>query len=144
MILTIKKSSTNYQTLKPKTLEEIFSEALTDSSSTNLNGEGHESRMMLGVKISKDNISGEIKIYNPRGKHYDEELTKQEYLIFVEGWRKGVYNLVLQVYRKRLDIIEKRIPELLTNKKSLIAIKERRTGLLQKYFNITRKLNQLS
>ena len=59
-------------------------------SSANLNGKGHESRMMHGVKISKDNISGEIKIFNPRGKDYDEELTPQEYLTFQEGWRIGV------------------------------------------------------
>ncbi len=124
-------------------LEDIFQEARTDFGSANLDGEGHESRMMYGVKISRDTLSGEIKIFNPRGKDYDEELTSEEYLIFSQGWRKGVYRLVLQVYRQRLDIIEKRIPELLNNKKSLLALKERRTGLMQKYYKITQKLNQL-
>ena len=124
-------------------LEEIFQEAKTDHGSANLDGDGHESRMMHGVKISRDILSGEIKIFNPRGKDYDEELTPEEYLIFNQGWRKGVYRLVLQVYRKRLDIIEKRIPELLNNKKSLESIKERRTSLIKKYFKITQKLNQL-
>ena len=98
---------------------------------------------MHGVKISRDTYTGEIKIFNPRGKDYDEELTSEEYLIFSQGWRRGVYQLVLQGYRKRLDIIEKRIPELLNNKKSLLVIKERRTGLMQKYYKITQKLNQL-
>jgi hypothetical protein len=124
-------------------LEEIFQEAKTDHGSANLDGDGHESRMMHGVKISRDILSEEIKIFNPRGKDYDEELTSEEYLIFNQGWRKGVYRLVLQVYRKRLDIIEKRIPELLNNKKSLESIKERRTSLIKKYFKITQKLNQL-
>ena len=124
-------------------LEEIFQEAKTDHGSANLNGEGHESRMMHGVKISRDTYTGEIKIFSPRGKDYDEELTSEEYLIFSQGWRRGVYQLVLQGYRKRLDIIEKRIPELLNNKKSLLVIKERRTGLMQKYYKITQKLNQL-
>ena len=124
-------------------LDEIFKEAKTDHGSANLNGEGHESRMMHGVKISRDTSSGEIKIFSPRGKDYDEELTSEEYLIFNQGWRKGVYQLVLQGYKTRLDIIEKRIPELLNNKKSLLAVKERRTGLMQKYFKITQKLNQL-
>ncbi len=124
-------------------LEDIFQEARTDFGSANLDGEGHESCMMHGVKISRDTLSGEIKIFNPRGKDYDEELTSEEYLIFSQGWRKGVYRLVLQVYRQRLDIIEKRIPELLNNKKSLLALKERRTGLMQKYYKITQKLNQL-
>ena len=108
-----------------------------------MDGDGHESRMLHGVKISRDTLSREIKIYNPRGKDYDEELTSEEYLIFNQGWRRGVYQMVLQVYKKRLDIIEKRIPELLNNKKSLLAVKERRTSLMQKYYKITQKLNQL-
>ncbi len=129
--------------MKPDNIEEIFNQAKTDHGSANLNGEGHESRMMHGVKISRDTYTGEIKIFSPRGKDYDEELTSEEYLIFSQGWRRGVYQLVLQGYRKRLDIIEKRIPELLNNKKSLLVIKERRTGLMQKYYKITQKLNQL-
>ncbi len=140
MIQTLALYLTNYQTLR---LEDIFQEARTDHGSANLDGDGHESRMMHGVKISRDTLSGEIKIYNPRGKDYDEELTSDEYLIFNQGWRKGVYRMVLQVYKKRLDIIEKRIPELLNNKKSLLALKDRRTGLMQKYYKITQKLNQL-
>ncbi len=120
-------------------LEDIFQEARTDFGSANLDGEGHESRMMYGVKISRDTLSGEIKIFNPRGKDYDEELTSEEYLIFSQGWRKGVYRLVLQVYRQRLDIIEKRITEILNNKKKLLAVKKRRSGLMQKNYEITQK-----
>ena len=114
--------------MKPKTLEEIFNEAIVDCNSANLNGKGHESRMMHGVKISKDTISGEIKIFNPRGKDYDEELTPQEYLTFQQGWRIGVYKLVLKVYR---------------NQSSLKGFRDRRLSLTTKYFQITQKLNQL-
>tara|TARA_R110002111_G_scaffold1668_1_gene11525 strand:- start:48 stop:449 length:402 start_codon:yes stop_codon:yes gene_type:complete len=132
--------------LKPKTLEEIFNEAIVDCNSANLNGKGHESRMMHGVKISKDKISGEIKIFNPRGKDYDEELTPQEYLTFQQGWRIGVYKLVLKVYRNRLDLIQKRMAEEMNNKKSQSSLKgfrDRRLSLTTKYFQITQKLNQL-
>lgn len=132
--------------MKPKTLEEIFNEAIVDCNSANLNGKGHESRMMHGVKISKDNISGEIKIFNPRGKDYDEELTPQEYLTFQQGWRIGVYKLVLKVYRNRLDLIQKRMAEEMNNKKSQSSLKgfrDRRLSLTTKYFQITQKLNQL-
>jgi hypothetical protein len=132
--------------LKPKTLEEIFNEAIVDCNSANLNGKGHESRMMHGVKISKDTISGEIKIFNPRGKDYDEELTPQEYLTFQQGWRIGVYKLVLKVYRNRLDLIQKRMAEEMNNKKSQSSLKgfrDRRLSLTTKYFQITQKLNQL-
>ncbi len=132
--------------MKPKTLEEIFNEAIVDCNSANLNGKGHESRMMHGVKISKDTISGEIKIFNPRGKDYDEELTPQEYLTFQQGWRIGVYKLVLKVYRNRLDLIQKRMAEEMNNKKSQSSLKgfrDRRLSLTTKYFQITQKLNQL-
>ena len=132
--------------MKPKTLEEIFNEAIVDCNSANLNGKGHESRMMHGVKISKDNISGEIKIFNPRGKDYDEELTPKEYLTFQQGWRIGVYKLVLKVYRNRLDLIQKRMAEEMNNKKSQSSLKgfrDRRLSLTTKYFQITQKLNQL-
>ena len=66
----------------PKTLEEIFNQALADPSSSNLNGRGYESMMMHGVQIMRDNKSGDIKIFNPKGKEYHEELTFQEYEIF--------------------------------------------------------------
>ena len=121
--------------MKPKTLEEIFNEAIVDCNSANLNGKGHE-----------DNISGEIKIFNPRGKDYDEELTPQEYLTFQQGWRIGVYKLVLKVYRNRLDLIQKRMAEEMNNKKSQSSLKgfrDRRLSLTTKYFQITQKLNQL-
>jgi len=124
-------------------LVDIFDQAKNDPSSVNLDGRGYESRMMHGVQIMYYNRTSEIKIFNPRGKEYYEELTSEEYLLFEGGWRKGVYTLVLQSYRNRLDIIEKRIPEILNNKKSLTALKERRTGILKKYFKLTQKLNQL-
>ena len=127
----------------PNHLEEIFRQALNDPSSANLKREGYVSIMMHGVQIMRDNESGEIKIFNPKGKDYYEELTTLEYNIFQEGWRKGVYKLVLHVYRKRLKVIEEKIPQILTNKKSLLAIKEKRVGILKKYYKITQKLNQL-
>lgn len=129
--------------MKSNQLDKIFKEALDDPSSANLDGRGYESRMMHGVQIIRDDKSSEIKIFNPKGKDYYEELTTLEYDIFQEGWRKGVYKLVLHVYRKRLKVIEEKIPQILTNKKSLLAMKEKRVGILKKYYKITQKLNQL-
>lgn len=132
--------------MKPKTLQETFDEAIADSNSANLNGKGHESRMLHGVKISKLLYSGEIKIYNPKGKDYDEELTPQELTFFQQGWRRGVYGLILEVYRNRLDLIQKRIAEEMNSKKSQLSLKgfrDRRLSLTTKYFQITQKLNQL-
>ena len=122
---------------------DIFNQAKNDPSSVILDGRGYESRMMHGVQIMSYGETNQIKIFNPRGKEYYEELTPQEYLLFEGGWRKGVYTLVLQSYRKRLDVIEKKIPEVLNHNRSLTALKDRRSSILKKYFKLTQKLNQL-
>ena len=130
--------------MKPKTLEEIFNESLNDSESVNLDGKGYESRMMKGVRIINEN--GNIQIFNPKGKDYYEELTENEYALFNQGWRLGVYNLVLKVYRKRLNFIEKRIAQEINKKKrhsSLKGFRDKRLSIMNNYYKITQKLNQL-
>tara|TARA_B100000214_G_scaffold272029_1_gene202287 strand:+ start:736 stop:1119 length:384 start_codon:yes stop_codon:yes gene_type:complete len=124
-------------------LKDIYIQAEDDPATTNIDGKGYDAQMFHGVQIMRDHVTKDIKIFNPKGKDYYEELTPDEYLLFEEGWRKGVLNLVLQVYRNRLDVIEKKIPEVLNNYKYLSALKERRSGLLKKYFKLTQKLNQL-
>ena len=124
-------------------LKDIYIQAENDPATTNLDGKGYDAQMLHGVQIMRDHATEDIKIFNPKGKEYYEELTSDEYLLFDEGWRKGVLNLVLQVYRNRLDVIEKKIPQVLNNHKTLSALKERRSGLLKKYFKLTQKLNQL-
>tara|TARA_R110001592_G_scaffold201962_1_gene451220 strand:+ start:1766 stop:2158 length:393 start_codon:yes stop_codon:yes gene_type:complete len=129
--------------LKPKTLEDILQEAIKDPGSTNLSDRHYETRMLLGVRIQKYNLDGVIKIFNPRGKLYPEELTDQEYELFDRGWRIGVYRRVIQGYEERLENIKNRIPQLLAQNKKIDKKRDQRENLMRKRREITNKLNQL-
>lgn len=129
--------------MKPKTLEDILQEAIKDPGSTNLSDRHYEARMLLGVRIQKYNLDGVIKIFNPRGKLYPEELTDQEYELFDRGWRIGVYRRVIQGYEERLENIKNRIPQLLAQNKKIDKKRDQRENLMRKRREITNKLNQL-
>lgn len=129
--------------MKPKTLEDILQEAIKDPGSTNLSDRHYETRMLLGVRIQKYNLDGVIKIFNPRGKLYPEELTDQEYELFDRGWRIGVYRRVILGYEERLENIKNRIPQLLAQNKKIDKKRDQRENLMRKRREITNKLNQL-
>ena len=124
-------------------MEDILQEAIKDPGSTNLSDRHYETRMLLGVRIQKYNLDGEIKIYNPRGKLYPEELTDQEYELFDRGWRIGVYRRVILGYEERLENIKNRIPQLLAQNKKIDKKRDQRENLMRKRREITNKLNQL-
>jgi len=124
-------------------LEDILQEAIKDPGSTNLSDRHYETRMLLGVRIQKYNLDGVIKIFNPRGKLYPEELTDQEYELFDRGWRIGVYRRVILGYEERLENIKNRIPQLLAQNKKIDKKRDQRENLMRKRREITNKLNQL-
>ena len=124
-------------------MEDILQEAIKDPSSTNLSDRHYETRMLLGVRIQKYNLDGAIKIFNPRGKLYPEELTDQEYELFDRGWRIGVYRRVILGYEERLENIKNRIPQLLAQNKKIDKKRDQRENLMRKRRKITNKLNQL-
>lgn len=124
-------------------MEDILQEAIKDPGSTNLSDRHYEARMLLGVRIQKYNLDGVIKIFNPRGKLYPEELTDQEYELFDRGWRIGVYRRVIQGYEERLENIKNRIPQLLAQNKKIDKKRDQRENLMRKRREITNKLNQL-
>ncbi len=124
-------------------MEDILQEAIKDPGSTNLSDRHYETRMLLGVRIQKYKLDGVIKIFNPRGKLYPEELTDQEYELFDRGWRIGVYRRVIQGYEERLENIKNRIPQLLAQNKKIDKKRDQRENLMRKRREITNKLNQL-
>jgi len=124
-------------------LEDILQEAIKDPGSTNLSDRHYETRMLLGVRIQKYKLDGVIKIFNPRGKLYPEELTDQEYELFDRGWRIGVYRRVILGYEERLENIKNRIPQLLAQNKKIDKKRDQRENLMRKRREITNKLNQL-
>ena len=46
------------------TLDEVFNQALADRFAGNVNGVGYEARINHGTKISKDDETGEIELFN--------------------------------------------------------------------------------
>ena len=130
-------------------LEDIYNQSLEDNFATTLNGVGYTSRMGYGTKIIKDNDSGDIKLLNTmKGGDYYKKLTPSEMKVFLdEGWRSGAFSLSLSNYRSKLDAIEQKIKEYITNKKSAKQIgllKTIREGTLKKYSEIKSKLNKLN
>ena len=131
-----------------KELNDIFDEALDDYSSVNLDWTGYQARMTLGVKIAKDDESGEVTIFHPkRGNDVYTELLEDEYQLFFDhGWTKAVYMITLDKYKKSINRHNKNvIQEMNTtkNEKNIQSSKLARTNLLKKYYKLTTKLNQL-
>lgn len=129
-------------------LDDIYNQASKDHLRVNLDGRGYTSFMVLGVKIIKDNDTSKIQILNTmRGGDYYSNLSEKELNIFhKKGWRYGVFVLSLSNYRTKLDLIEKKIQQELTTRKSikqLRLLKSKREQILSKYSELNYKLNQI-
>ena len=105
--------------LNSRELDMVFKEARSDQGTIILDGTGYQACICLGVKITKDNVTGEIKIYDP---------TKSiNYYIEIERVQRGI--------NKEMNASQ--------NQKRLKFFKESRKQILKKYFKLTTKLNQL-
>lgn len=129
-------------------LDDIYNQASKDHLRVNLDGKGYTSFMVLGVKIIKDNDTSKIQILNTMiGGDYYSNLSEKEINIFhKKGWRYGVFVLSLSNYRTKLDLIEKKIQQELTTRKSikqLRLLKSKREQILSKYSELNYKLNQI-
>ena len=136
----------NYNTLNSDRLQEIFEESLTDSGSVNLSGKGYEARMRLGIKISRDNESGDIMLYDHTsgGNYYVEMREEDQVIMESEGWLRGVFVITLDKYKGKLERIKQGISTELNgnnSKKRLNFYKEARKQILNKYYKVTQKLN---
>jgi hypothetical protein len=128
-------------------LNDIFEQALKDYNTANLDGNDYESRLSYGIKIVRYEEDNSVVIYNTaRGGDYYEELNEEEYNIFIEeGWQIGVKKMALKKYTNKLELIENKIKEEINgrnNTRYLDFLRESRTNTLNKYYNITQKLNQ--
>lgn len=126
------------------TLEEVFKQARLEQGGVKLDGLGYKATIFLGVKISKDNNTGEIKIYDPRKSvNYYVEIEKEEYKVFKHnGWRKAVVDITLKKYKEKLDKVKDGIArEMNANRspKRLRMLKEAREQILRKYYKLTQK-----
>ena len=128
-------------------LNEVFNEAVNDYASTNLDGDEYDAMMYYGIKIVRNHSDDSIQIFNTaRGGDYYKEIKEEEYTIFFEeGWTIGVRKMALAKYKERLDNIEKKMKDEINgrnNAKYISFLKETRKSTLNKYYNVTQKLNK--
>lgn len=126
-------------------LNNIFSEASKDYGTTEMHGSGYEAYMKLGIKISRDSETNDIKLYDHSagGNYYVEMGDQDKQLILDEGWSVGVLKITLDKYKEKLERIKKSISKELNgnnSKKRLNYFKESRQQILNKYYKIIQKI----
>ncbi len=120
-------------------LEEVFIEAQDHQKSTNLSWRDEEAYMYRGIKIS--NLNNEIKIFSTNNTNIQyRELNDEEYSVFnMIGWVEGVHSTVKKIYKKSIDVINKKIKNEINtrnNKKHYDSLKRKREVLINKYSNL--------
>lgn len=145
LIKTFKQSLIKLKGLKCKDLQEVFNEATKIQGCINLDGSGYQACIYLGVKISRDDLTKEVKIYDPQKSiNYYVEIDKGLYDLFLaKGWRDAVIHITLEKYREKLDKVKESIAkEMNANQshKRLRVLKEMREQILKKYYKLTQKI----
>tara|TARA_R110000782_G_scaffold96183_2_gene180633 strand:- start:3784 stop:4182 length:399 start_codon:yes stop_codon:yes gene_type:complete len=130
------------------TMNEVFEESLDDGFAGNLDGEGYQARIVYGAKISRDNETGEIEIFNvSRGGEMYLPISDYEKENFLDkGWRYGAYVLFLSNNRLKLDVIERsiRIEVNTTNNPAYLkSLKSKRVKVLERYNNVNNLLKSI-
>ena len=131
-------------------LKDIFIQATEDPSSSPLHGNGYESYLLYGIKIVKDNATEQIQLLNTaKSGDFYHLLNQEDINLFHDGgWRYGIYVISLSNYRAKLDKIEQQIKKYVNEKptssqKQLDYYQSSRQNILEKYTEMTTKLNQL-
>lgn len=127
------------------TMNDVFEESLDDGFAGNIDGEGYQARIVYGAKISRDNETGAIEIFNvSRGGEMYLPISDNEKENFLEkGWRYGAYVLFLSNNRLKLDVIERSIRMEINsgrNSATLKGLNSKRSKILEKYNNINNLL----
>lgn len=130
-------------------LTNVFDEASRDINATQVNGKGYKGYLSYGIKIVSDERTKEIYIYNTaiNGDFYDE-INEYEYELFLnKGWKFGMYSVSLSNYRRKLDVIQYKMRELVNNSRSekqMQKLREQRDTIMTRYYDLSTKLNQLN
>ena len=94
---------------------DICNEALADESACDLDTPTSMARLLLGVKIVRDNETGVVKIYDTSRSSFYREVSPEERKVFSEaGWRAGVLEVFNTRYGRRLA----KLWENITNEKN--------------------------
>ena len=132
--------------MKTNSLMDVFNEAMNDYATTKVNDTGYKAGIFLDVKITKDDTTDEIKIYDPeKSINYYVEIQDNVYSLFhSKGWKAAVIELTLKKYKERLERIKDSISREMNNNQSpkrLRMLTESRQQILRKYYKLTQKLN---
>ena len=130
--------------MKCNNLQEVFDQAKNMQGCINLDGGGYQAYIYLGVKISRDDLTKKVKIYDPQKSiNYYVEVDKDIYQLFLsKGWKDAVIEITLEKYKQRLDRVKESISkEMNANQspKRLRTLKEMREQILKKYYKLTQK-----
>lgn len=115
--------------------QRIFEEAYNDGLSVRLTTPVSTSLIYRGVKV--ENVEGNIRILNMhKGGDFYKEVTPEQYNAFFEkGFRKGVYDVCLDNYKRALDMLSLKIRNEVSkrnNVKHYEALKEYRNTIMSK------------
>jgi hypothetical protein len=130
-------------------LKNVFEQASKDFNSTEANGDRYKGYLSYGIKIVSDDRTKQIYIYNTaaNGDFYDE-ITAEQYEIFLnKGWKCGVYSVSLSNYRRKLDVIQSKMRDIVNNSRSekqMQKLREQRDMIMSRYHELSTKLNQLN
>ena len=130
--------------MKCNNLQEVFDQAKKMQGCINLDGGGYQAYIYLGVKISRDDLTEEIIIYDPQKSiNYYVEIEKDLYSLFLEkGWRDAVIQITQEKYKEKLDRVKEGISKEMNGSQSpkrLRVLKEMREQILKKYYKLTLK-----
>ena len=130
-------------------LAHILGEASKDYNSVRVDGDKYYGYVSYGIKIVSDEKTNEIYIYNTaiNGDFYDE-VTSEQYELFLDrGWKCGVYSVSLSNYRRKLDVIQSKMRDIVNNSRSekqMQKLREQRDMIMDRYNQLAVKLNQLN
>lgn len=115
--------------------QRIFEEAYNDGLSVRVTKPDSISLIYRGVKV--ENVDGNIRVLNMnRGGDFYKEVTPEQYEVFFEkGFRKGVYDVCLDNYKRALDMLSIKIRNEVSkrnNVKHYEALKEYRNTIMNK------------
>lgn len=130
-------------------LDEVFEQASKDFNSTSSHGDKYLAYVSYGIKIVSDERTNKVYIYNTamNGDFYDEVTPEQYELFLNKGWKFGVYNVSLSNYRRKLDVIQSKIRDIVNtsrSEKQMQKLREQRDTIMERYNQLAVKLNQLN
>jgi hypothetical protein len=127
-------------------IEEVYSQSLSDEFSIQVKKPLGFSVVNYGVKIQKFNSKIELLNCSKSGNYF-QEFTEDEYNLFYQyGWKEGGVRLSLLNYKRKLDLVNDKIRiEINTrkNNKHISKLKSTRENLLVRYATRNKQLNKI-